>query len=137
MKQVCNGTVTSPFGRRHDPINRMWVEHNGVDIAAVPGTGIFAPCAGQVVAIYEHKAGGKTLIIKSLDALTRFGFCHLSHYCVYVGQTFYQGEKLALTGNSGRTTGPHLHFTAKIGGHWDENQYLGGQFVDPTPYMKW
>ena len=136
MKKVCEGRITSPFGLRHDPIDNLWREHNGVDIAAPIGTPVFSPVDGTVAAVYNHAAGGKTLIIRSACGKLRFGFCHLSGHRVRSGQQVGRGRHIADSGNTGRTTGPHLHFSAKAGGEWDDlDNYAGGGFVDPAPYI--
>lgn len=144
--RVIRGAITSPFGRRHDPINRLWREHNGVDVAAPTGSAVYSPVAGTVHGVYAHPSGGKTLIIGSKDGALRFGFCHLSGYRVAIGDVVSRGQCVARSGNTGRTTGPHLHFTVKCGGRWHpayiaedgtrvEAAYIGGDFVDPEPYM--
>lgn len=122
--RVCEGRISSPFGMRHDPINRSWTNHNGIDIAAAKGTAVLTPSDGEVTGIYTNAMGGNTLIIHSADY--RFGFCHLSAYGVKVGQQVTKGELVARTGNSGRTTGPHLHFTVM----------RDGRYIDPIPFLE-
>lgn len=120
---------------RHDPLNRTWIEHTGVDIAVGVGTSVFAPRDGRVMGIYTHAAGGKTLIIASDDGRLRFGFCHLSGYAVALGDKVRAGQQIARTGNSGRTTGAHLHYSVMSGGEWIDDRYQGGKFVNPEDYM--
>lgn len=146
MNRIIEGAITSPFGLRHDPINGLWRDHNGIDVRAVAGTPIYAPSDCVVRGVYSHAAGGKTLILGSADGAIRYGFCHLSSYCVAFGDRVRKGQMVARSGNSGRTTGPHLHLTVKSGGRWVEAriaedgtlieaQYQGGAFVDPTPFL--
>lgn len=133
--KVCQGRITSPFGMRHDPINRSWVEHNGVDISAVVGSAVLSPCNGTVAAIYSNAVGGKTMVINSSESDHRFAFCHLSTFVAASGQTISKGQLVARTGNTGRTTGPHLHFSVMSHGQWVDNQYLGGKYIDPVPFL--
>ncbi|MEG1608164.1 MAG: M23 family metallopeptidase [Mucinivorans sp.] len=137
MNRVCRGEISSPFGLRRDPIDHSMRMHQGVDIEASMGCAVYSPCNGTVASVYLHTVGGRTLIIRSEDGLQRFGFCHLSQCIALQGQIVERGQKIALTGNSGRTTGPHLHFSVRIGGRWLQDQYLGGEFVDPKDYMQW
>lgn len=110
--KVCQGRITSRFGRRKDPFTGRWSEHNGVDISAVVGSEVLSPTDGVVEAVYSNPVGGNTLIITCDNH--RFGFCHLSYFAVKVGQRVAKGELVARTGNSGRTTGPHLHFSLMV-----------------------
>jgi len=121
---------------RRDPINRLWREHTGVDIVMPVGTPVYSPVDGQIVGIYSHSSGGKTLVIKSDRGELRFGFCHLSDYKVHRDQCVRPGDIIALSGNTGRTTGPHLHFSVKQGGEWVEGLYYGGEYVDPVIYIE-
>lgn len=125
-KRVCEGRISSSFGMRHDPINRLVREHNGVDIAAAKGTPVLSPTDGSVTAIYSNPMGGNTLIIHSTSGEYRFGFCHLNYYGVKVGDTVSKGDLVARTGNTGRTTGPHLHFTVM----------RDGKYIDPEPFLE-
>lgn len=147
MRRVIEGVISSPFGLRRDPINDLWRDHNGIDVAAAVGTPILSPTDGIVRGIYNHPAGGKTLIIISDDGKMRYGFCHLSKQIATIGQHVSKGDQIARSGNTGRTTGPHLHLTVKCGGEWVAKQiapdgttieahYLGGAFVDPTPFLE-
>lgn len=122
--RVCQGRITSGFGMRRDPINGMSSEHNGIDIAAPIGSEVLSPCDGKVTDIYSNTLGGNTLIIHS--ASHRFGFCHLSYFGVQVGQQVTKGELVARTGNTGRTTGAHLHFTVK----------QGDRYIDPEQFVE-
>lgn len=136
MKKICEGLIVSPYGLRRDPVENLWRQHNGIDIAAPVGTPILSPVDGYVSAMYSHPAGGKTLIIRSGCGKLRFGFCHLSGYKVRAGQHMAKGTHVADSGNTGRTTGPHLHYSVKYGGEWIGEEYIGGEFVDPAPYIE-
>jgi murein DD-endopeptidase MepM/ murein hydrolase activator NlpD len=87
--------------------------HQGVDIAAEPGTPIFAPADG-VISFAGFDGGYGQLI--SLDhgfgVVTRYGHC--SQMFVKIGQKVHRGEKIGNVGNTGSTTGPHLHYEVRI-----------------------
>ena len=135
MKKVIEGQITSVFGPRRDPINHLVAIHQGIDLAAPVGTPIYSPTDGAVVAVYDHAAGGRTLILRSADGAVRYGFCHLQRIELLVGQPVRRGQLVARSGNTGRSTGPHLHFSVKTGGRWVDGVYQGGGYVDPTPYL--
>lgn len=124
MNRVCEGRITSKFGMRHDPINKLWREHNGVDISAVIGSDVYSPDDGVVTAVYSNVTGGNTLIVSSQRY--RFAFCHLSRFCVKEGDRVAKGDLVAKTGNTGRTTGPHLHFSVM----------RDGVYIDPEPFIE-
>ncbi len=121
VRRVTEGRITSPFGRRRDPIHpNTWKEHNGIDIGAPVGTPVYAPADGVVRSTYTHSAGGMTLLMTSTDGTVRYGFCHLSGYTVKPGERVMRGQQIARSGNTGRSTGPHLHFSVKTGGRWHD-----------------
>lgn len=134
-KRVIEGTITSKFGLRRDPINNTAKMHQGIDIAAPTGTPIYSPTAGYVSAIYSHPAGGLTIIVGSDCGQMRYGFCHLSGCVLGEGERVERGTMIARSGNSGRTTGAHLHYSVKQGGEWVNGKYEGGEFVDPSKYL--
>jgi murein DD-endopeptidase MepM/ murein hydrolase activator NlpD len=104
------GKVTSKFGNRNAPVNGASTNHNGVDIAAAVGTPIVAPLDGIISDINTHKTGGKQLIIKHVNGY-KTGYAHLSGYNVKVAEKVKQGQIIAFVGNTGVSTGAHLHFT--------------------------
>ncbi len=134
--KVIEGKITSPFGGRIDPMSGVYRIHQGVDIAAPIGTAIHSPCDGVVAATYSHPSGGITLILRSHCDEIRFGMCHLHEIVKEEGEEVQRGEIVALSGNSGRSTGPHLHFSVKTGGRWYAESYVGGSFVDGEPYLE-
>ena len=109
------GWVTSKFGFRISPFTQRPVMHAGLDIAAAPGTEVRAPADG-VVSFSGFDAGYGKLV--SLDHgygyVTRYG--HNSKIFVSVGQKIKRGQVIALVGNTGRSTGPHLHYEVRVGG---------------------
>lgn len=105
------GTVTSKFGTRTHPVTgKQQTTHNGVDIAVPIGTTVAAPSDGRVEKVYSNATGGNQLIIVHTNGW-RTGYAHLQQSLVRVGDNVRQGQTVALTGNTGRSTGAHLHFT--------------------------
>lgn len=104
------GKITSKFGKRTAPTEGASTTHNGVDIAVPVGTRIVAPWDGTVLDTYANTAGGNQMIVTHPNGY-RTGYAHLSGYIKRIGQSVKAGEEICLSGNTGHTTGPHLHFT--------------------------
>lgn len=124
MRYPVKGRITSKFGVRKHPITKDESFHNGIDIAVLMNTQVLCPMAGKVVNIFENATGGKQLIIDHENGM-RTGYAHLSSYKVVRGQAVKAGQVIALTGNTGQSTGPHLHLTLTV----------GGKKVDPEKYF--
>ena len=109
------GWVTSDFGSRVDPYSNEQVMHAGIDIAGTPGKEIVAPADGIVVfAGWEGAYGNIVVIDHGYGVKTRFG--HLSAAKVKAGVKVRRGELIAALGNTGRSTGPHLHYEVRVNG---------------------
>ena len=106
------GTVTSGFGYRIHPITKINQFHNGVDIPAPIGTPIVSPADGKIIGIYTNSAGGLQLLVFHNNGFIT-GYAHLSKVLKLKNTLVKQGETIALSGNTGNSTGPHLHFTLK------------------------
>jgi len=106
------GTITSQFGARLDPINGEPAFHSGVDIRNNPGTKIIAPADGVVVGKGYDNGHGNFIVI---DHGNRFqtSYLHLQKDFVRQGDTVTRGQVIGLVGNSGRSTGAHLHYEVK------------------------
>lgn len=104
------GRVTSGFGPRRAPTAGASTNHNGVDLSAAIGTEVHAPWEGTVVSVLWTTAGGHQVILHHPNGY-RTGYAHLSQILVRRGDHVAQGATIALTGNTGTSTGPHLHFT--------------------------
>ena len=103
------GIVTSNVGWRHDPIDGTIRHHNGVDIAVPAGTRVKAIAAGRVVESGQHGGYGNLVTIEHGDgSISLYG--HNSQLKVKVGDQVEAGQIIALSGSTGRSTGPHLHF---------------------------
>lgn len=109
IKPLAGGRFTSPFGKRW---GRM---HKGVDWSCSVGTAIKASCGGKVVSAGWANGYGNCVVLSHSDG-KQTRYAHLSKILVSVGQKVAQGEKIALSGNTGNSTGPHLHFEILIGG---------------------
>lgn len=103
------GTITSRFGERLDPINGEPAFHSGVDIKNNAGTKIIAPADGVVITNGFDRGHGNFIV---LDHGNRFqtSYLHLFKDFVKPGDTVVRGQVIGLVGNSGRSTGPHLHY---------------------------
>ena len=106
--------MTSPFGARNDPINSMTGIHEGVDLGASTGTPVAATGDGQVVwAGWRDRYGNLIEIDHGNGLRTRYG--HLSKIMVTNGSHVSRGSIIGLVGETGRTTGPHLHYEVRVG----------------------
>ena len=119
------GRISSGFGKRKAPKRGASTYHKGVDFAVPIGTAVMASCGGTVTRAGWGSGYGYCVYIQHPDGRsTRYG--HLSKVLVKAGQTVSQGQKIALSGNTGVSTGPHLHFEILVG---------GGQ-VNPLKYLQ-
>jgi len=112
--KVVEGIITSPFGKRMHPIEKVEKMHNGVDIGAPIGTPVYCPEAGQVVVRGMSPSAGNFVHVQS-GALT-FIFMHLSAFSVVQSQHIAKGQQIGLVGKTGMATGPHLHFEVRVNG---------------------
>ena len=109
--------LTSRFGSRLHPILGKEINHRGVDIGVPEGTPVRAPADGVVVGVREGKVNGQSLELLH-EAGVRTLYCHLSLVEVKQGQKVQAGELVARSGETGRVTGPHLHYQVQHAGHW-------------------
>ncbi len=118
------GLIGAGFGWRRDPFTGLRQFHRGIDISAPEGTPVRAPADGIVVKAERNGGYGKVLYISHGNGVvTRYG--HLSAYKVRPGQKVHRGDVIALVGNTGRSTAPHLHYEVLV----------GGKQVDPMRYI--
>ena len=109
------GWVTSNFGYRISPFTGLRQMHEGMDIANAMGTLVLAPANGIVSRVDRENGLGKNITINhGYGILTKYG--HLSETYVHVGKRVKRGEKIAAIGNTGRSTGPHLHYEIVVNG---------------------
>lgn len=109
-----NIRITSNFNphRRH-PITRKIRPHNGTDYGVKTGTPIYAPADGVVIKSTYQRAAGKYLVIQHRGSYSTV-YMHLSKLLVKAGEKVKQNQRIALSGNTGRSTGPHLHYELRI-----------------------
>ena len=107
------GWYTSRFGYRISPFTGRPVMHNGLDIAAAPGTPVYAPADGVVsFAGYDSGYGKLVSIDHGYGVITRYA--HNSQIFVTVGQKIRRWDVIAGVGNTGQSTGPHLHYEVRV-----------------------
>lgn len=124
-RPVNGGRYTSGFGSRRDPFGRGRRHHNGIDIAGPHGTPITATAAGVVTFVGWQRGYGRVIEIRHA-----FGFetlyAHLSKARVEVGQRVEAGDRIGDMGNTGRSTGTHLHYEVR----------LDNRAVDPMTFIE-
>ncbi|MDI6732161.1 MAG: M23 family metallopeptidase [Candidatus Margulisbacteria bacterium] len=108
-----NGPISMAFGQREIINGAAAGSHRGVDLAVVSGSKVFVPNNGTVVFVKKLKAFGNTIVIDHGHGLFTLYF-HLSNSLVKVGQTIPKGQIIALSGNSGISSGPHLHWGMSV-----------------------
>lgn len=118
------GELSSGYGIRKDPFTGKRRMHRGIDIAARSGTDVFPLGDGKVIFSGYKPGFGKLIEIRHGNTvITRYA--HLKKTLVKVGQTVTQKDVIALVGNTGRSTGPHLHLEVA----------LNGKTVDPSIFL--
>jgi len=110
-------TITSKYGPRNAPVEGASTFHRGIDIACPEGTPVYAAEAGTVITADTgfHGGGGTTIFINHGNGYYTC-YMHLSELKVRVGDVVTKGQLIALSGNTGRSSGPHLHFGVYQGG---------------------
>ena len=118
------GIITAACGERRNPILGKWELHNGLDIAVAEGTDVVAVKSGTVTEVRTSATYGKVLKYETKDGYTVM-YAHLSKVLVKQGEEIRQGQVVAKSGNTGLSTGPHLHYSL-----WKEEELL-----DPMEYL--
>ena len=107
------GPVTSSFGEREDPFNGEGAFHSGIDISASYGSPVRATADGDVSDAQMGSGYGREVVLKhGHDVTTLYG--HLSAIAVLPGQHVTQGQVIGYVGQTGRATGPHLHYEVRV-----------------------
>jgi murein DD-endopeptidase MepM/ murein hydrolase activator NlpD len=118
------GAVNSEFGNRQSPWGEGHEFHGGLDIRANRGTPVHAPAPGTVIHAGPAQDYGIAVIVDhGRDIRTLYG--HLTKTSVQAGQTIDRGTVLGLSGNTGRSSGPHLHYEV----------HVKGRPVNPRAYL--
>lgn len=124
IKPLSGGRKSSGFGPRKAPTKGASTYHKGQDWATPVGTPIYASCGGTVAKAGWGSGYGYVVYINHPDG-RQTRYAHLSKVLVKVGDTVKQGEKIALSGNTGISSGPHLHF----------EMLINGKQVNPLKYL--
>lgn len=109
------GHLTSGFGYRVNPFTGQSVLHAGIDIANRIGTPIMAPARGTVTFVGWQNAYGNSIVIDHGNSITT-RYAHMGEPLVKEGQMVNRGDVISTVNNTGRSTGPHLHYEVRIGG---------------------
>lgn len=118
------GRFSSPFGLRRFFNDQERNPHSGLDIAIGAGTPVLAAAAGTVIDTGDYFFNGRTVFIDHGQGFLTM-YCHLSKIRVHTGDRVARGERIALSGMTGRATGPHLHLSV----------VLNGTMVDPVLFL--
>ena len=107
------GRVASSFGEREDPLNGEGAFHTGIDIDAPYGTPVRAAADGEVAAASVEAGYGREIVLDHGHGVTTL-YGHLSGFAVVPGEHVVRGEVIGYVGQSGRATGPHLHYEVRL-----------------------
>ena len=119
-----NSEITSSFGDRIDPITKKYALHTGTDFGVPVGTQIKSAITGTVVEVKKSNVSfGNFVRVKNADIVTTYAHC--STLKVKEGDKVKQGDIIALSGNTGKSSGPHLHFEVT----------KDGRYIDPENVM--
>ena len=121
--------ITSYYGNREIPVAGATSDHRAIDIGVYSGTPVYSSGDGYVVISSYNGARGYYVMIKHADNLYTL-YQHLSSYVVSQGQTVKRGQLIAYSGNSGISSGPHLHLEVRTSAYY-------GSEVNPLNYMHW
>lgn len=120
-----NGSISSKYGKRTDPVNKKKGIHEGVDIRGKRGDKIRATAGGVVIKAFKNGGYGNYVEIDHGNGY-RTVYAHMQNYLVKKGESIEQGQIIGQVGSSGRSTGPHLHYEIR----------LNKKPVNPTKFMK-
>lgn len=110
-----NGVLSSSFGERSDPFSGEGTFHTGIDLSAAAGTPVHATGDGVVTSAGWSGAYGKLVVVDHGNGLETY-YAHLSQLQVVPGQEVRRGQVIALSGGTGRATGPHMHYEVRLRG---------------------
>ena len=108
------GSISSGFGKRKDPLNHKTAFHSGIDFRGNRGEGIYATADGVVKKAFRNGGYGNYVLIDHGNGYTS-SFSHMQKYLVHKGDRVERGQLIGLIGNTGRSTGSHLHYEIALG----------------------
>jgi murein DD-endopeptidase MepM/ murein hydrolase activator NlpD len=120
-----DGRLASRFGLRRIFNGQPRLPHSGLDVAVPRGTPIKASAHGKVLAVDDYFFNGKTVFVDHGNGLISM-YCHLDRIDVQAGESVGKGQRLGLSGMTGRASGPHLHWSV----------VLNGVMVDPVLFLQ-
>ncbi len=134
LKHIPNGSpvrrpiITSAFGYRTHPIFKTKKMHHGVDLRVQMGSPVYTAANGIVTRVVSKNVGGygKLVVVRHKYGFST-AYAHLSATKVKVGDIIKKGQVIALGGNSGSSTGPHLHYEV----------HYRGKAINPRPFISW
>jgi murein DD-endopeptidase MepM/ murein hydrolase activator NlpD len=118
------GMLSSGFGWRRDPLTGQRAFHDGVDVSAAPGRPVQVTASGIIAKVLQYGGLGRAVYVAHGYGVTTV-YGHMSRVLVKPGQRIDRGATVGLVGNTGRSTGYHLHYEVQ----------LEGKAVNPLPYM--
>ena len=123
------GRISSEYGYRTHPVTGQYSMHGGIDIAANKGTDINVAYSGIVDSVGYSSSYGNYIIVSHNDNLKTL-YAHCSKIIAKEGQEVEKGEVIALVGNTGRTTGSHLHFEVRVSGNRINPRWVLGEMLE-------
>lgn len=122
---------SKPISTPYKKLGKMWSKgyHTGIDIACPIGTDVLAACDGKVENANWGKSYGNQLVVKVAGGWVIYA--HLSKLLVKPGDTIKKGQHIAESGNSGNSSGPHLHFEMR-----DNIRWSAGKDINPAAVLK-
>jgi murein DD-endopeptidase MepM/ murein hydrolase activator NlpD len=120
-----NGNITSRYGKRKDPLNKKSAFHPGIDIRGKRGEKIYSTADGVVIKSFRNGGYGNYVVIDHGNGYTT-SYAHMQKYLVHKGDRVTRGQVIGLVGNTGRSTGPHLHYEIA----------LNNNTINPHNFMK-
>ncbi len=126
MQEDWTNLISSPYGERIHPITKVRKKHDGVDIAVPTGTKLYSAVTGTVtISKYSESAGNYVTV--ETDSGWSVTFMHMDSRAVAVGDRVEQGDFVGLSGNTGNSTGPHLHLQVEN----EEGKTVNPVFIIP------
>lgn len=122
--------ITSGYGDRIHPITKVLKFHNGIDISTPIDTPLISPEAAIVEKVYANTLGGKQIVLAHPGGY-KTGYAHLNSIIVSAGDSLKQGDIFGYSGNTGASTGPHLHFTTR-----KDNKFINPESLTYTKFKK-